>query len=449
MYGHAALSLSVTHLPDAMYCYIDDPRVRDRDSTMPSREERAMLLRDTGDVILKLMCDRASADQWENWLRAPLEHAAGTPNYDLVDKLLRAGASGDWGCGGNTLLHAGAEGGNAQVVRALIRAGAGADKDAKKPLIGSTPLHMAAIGGKQAAAKALIMAGADVNIRDFSEHTPLHLAIEGSHGGLADTLLLSGADPSAKYPNGDYPIHCAAYWGLDEVVIALAQKDGRLNRLGARERTPLCIAALEENLSTVRVLLAEGADANFPIKYSQTVLHFMAECNKTMAIAALVDAGANIEAESSSRRTPLHAAARAGSCAATLSLLQLGVKVDAKAQSGWTALYVACKNGKADAADLLLRWGADETTVTSLGSSPKGLMPSVAGATEEDRPRLERLSKLLAHAPQDRSWRRRGFLVMCRTHQDRLRLCIEVPDGAAEAIGQPREPPSRRPRGAR
>lgn len=142
-------------------------------------------------------------------------------------------------------------------------------------------------------------------------------------------------------------------------------------------------------------------------------------------------------------RTPLYYAAWRGSCAAMLYVLQLGADVNAKASGGWNALHITCR--KADAADLLLRWGADETALTDSGRIPSSKMPVIAEAPEEDRPRLERLSKLMAHATQDRSWRRRGFLVMCRTHQDRLRLRVEVPKGAAEAIGQPQEPPSRRP----
>lgn len=62
--------------------------------------------------------------------------------------------------------NAAAEGGNDQVITALIRAGAGADKNGKAPDSGRTPLHIAALGGKEATAKALIMAGADENILD-------------------------------------------------------------------------------------------------------------------------------------------------------------------------------------------------------------------------------------------------------------------------------------------
>ncbi len=34
----------------------------------------------------------------------------------------------------------------------------------------------------------------------------------------------------------------------------------------------------------------------------------------------------------------------------------------------------------------------------------------------------QRVRNLLARAPADRAWRRRGLMVLCRAHPDRLRL---------------------------
>lgn len=117
--------------------------------------------------IFKLMYDRATPEQWAEWLRAPLEHAARSADEDLVGKLLKAGANGSagWrGCAGKNLLHAGVEGGNEIVVMALIRSGGAEDLNAGEFRRGRTPLHLASHDGKAAVAKALILAGADVNV---------------------------------------------------------------------------------------------------------------------------------------------------------------------------------------------------------------------------------------------------------------------------------------------
>ncbi|CAM9677623.1 unnamed protein product [Ectocarpus fasciculatus] len=412
---------------------------------MPGYEERASILQHLGDTIFKLVCDRATPEQWAEWLRAPLEHAAGTGNRDLVEKLLEAGADGNagWrGCDGKTLLHAAAEGGNVQVITRLSTAGAGGDINAKSLAYGHTPLDLAVIGGKEAAAKALIMAGADVNVLDTANDGPLHLAIKGGHVGMAEDLLLGGANPVQAGSNGGFPIHLAACYGLDEVVLALVQKGVDLNCRNRKRDTPLRVAVGENKVATMKVLLAGGADPN-----SQSMLHFAAQENKAAAIPALLEAGADIEGRSLRETTPLLFAAMFGSCAAMLTLLQLGANINSKTQTGNTPLYWACFGGHHDSVELLLRWGADETAVNSHGETVVSMMiKRIAEAPEPIHPLLERISELLACAPQDRAWRRRGFLVLCRAHPDRVRLAVEIPAAAAEATEQPQERPRSRAR---
>eukprot|EP00752_Nemacystus_decipiens_P002389 g2255.t1 len=416
---------------------------------MPGYEDRASILQGAGDTIFQLVLDRATPEQWAEWLRAPLEHAAGTANYDLVQKLLKAGADGSagWkGCHGKTLLHAATEGGDGKVMSALMRAGAEADMEAPASR-GRTPLHLAAFRGKQAAAGALTMAGANVNSLDANNDTPLHLAIERGHVGIAKDLLLSGADPGKTGSKGEYPVYLAASRGQDEVVLSLVHKKTNLNYLGSRGNTPLtplAVAVREDRLSVAELLLDGGADANFRMHCSKTALHTAVEHNKPGAIPALVESGADIEARSDAGMTPLATAPIFGSHAAMLVLLQLGASVNTKNNRGWTPLHAACRRGNADSAEVLLRWGADETFVTDSGKTPSQYVPDVAHASGEDRPRLERLAMILASAPQDRAWRRRGFLVMCRARQVRLVLVEEIPDREAAGTGQPPERPRRR-----
>lgn len=78
----------------------------------------------------------ATWEEWGLWLIAPLEYAAAKGNFEMVEKLLKAGADGssDWrGSRGRTLLDAAALGGNADVVSALINAGC--TPDARERLV--------------------------------------------------------------------------------------------------------------------------------------------------------------------------------------------------------------------------------------------------------------------------------------------------------------------------
>ncbi|CAM9703933.1 unnamed protein product, partial [Scytosiphon promiscuus] len=355
---------------------------------MPGHEaDRRNILRNAGDMIFNLVCDRATPEQWAEWLRVPLEHAAGTADYDLVAKLLKAGANGNagWrGCYAKTLLYAGAEGGNEHVVAALVRSGHGKDLDIACGPVRRTPLHCAAVGGKTSAAQVLMLAGADVNVLDARKDSPLHLAIHGGHEALAKDLLLSGANPSIAGSKGGRPLDIAAHCGCAETVLNLLRKGADRDSLDIYGVAPLHRAVHGKHIAMIQVLLAGGANANLPRwKHGET---------------------------------PLHTATRCNSHAAMLALLELGANVNAKDDQGRTALYIACETVAPDAADLLLRRGADETAVANTGFTPRSRISAIGAVATDVRPRLQRLSRLLTGAPQDRAWRRRGFLAMCRAY---------------------------------
>ncbi|CAN0236128.1 unnamed protein product [Ectocarpus sp. 4 AP-2014] len=216
-----------------------------------------------------------------------------------------------------------------------------------------TPLDLAVVGGKEAAAKALIMTGANVNTLDSTNDGPLHLAIKGGHVGIAKDLVLGGANPVQAGSNGDFPINLAACHGLDEVVLALGEKGVDLTCLDNKRETPLRLAVIGDHL------------------------------NKAAAIPALLEAGADIEGRTWMGSTPLQHAAMVGSCA-LLTLLELGANVNSKDQKGWTPLHYRCKFGNHGTADLLLRWGADETTFNSEGESVVStVIRRIAQAPEE------------------------------------------------------------------
>ena len=70
--------------------------------------------------------------------------------------------------------------------------------------------------------------------------------------------------------------------------------------------------------------------------------------------------------------------------------------------------------------DSLLRAGADETVVDDRGfkaADSIGQFVDEGGRLAED---VQRVRELLANAPIDRSCRRRGYLVLCRAHPNRV-----------------------------
>ena len=76
--------------------------------------------------------------------------------------------------------------------------------------------------------------------------------------------------------------------------------------------------------------------------------------------------------------------------------------------------------------DLLLRSGADED-ITNINDN---IAYMVAGIEVEEMDRVDEdfngVERLLLNAPFDRAWRRRGYLVLCRAHPDRVQMGQEI-----------------------
>ena len=433
---------------------------------MADYEERAAL-NGLEKKLFNLMAKGATKSQWAEWLRAPLEHALADGDQKLALSLLNAGADGGagWdGCDGRTLLGAAAEGGNHELVSAVLEAGGSEDFDVVSGEWDMSALHHAIAGGHLDAARVLMLAGADVGLVDGRDRSALHYAVEGGHLQLAGNVIIGGADPTAEDAEGDTPLHLAAahddtaFVGTllrrgadvgaknnegwrplhvavkhDRVAVAeaLLKAGANPNVRDGKRKSPLMLA--RRSLSMTRILLAHGADLKVVDNLGYTALHRAAEMDEADVIEALVEAGADVEAQSGGvsytvwggfkRLTPLHVAALLCCLRGISALLIAGADVNAVDRNDQTPLHLLCSRSvKRDdpfstwsedqAADLLLRWGADETLTDNDGRTPKQLIKR-AGTTK-------RLQKVLANAPADRAWRRRGMLVMCRAFPDKV-----------------------------
>ncbi|CAM9310843.1 unnamed protein product, partial [Hapterophycus canaliculatus] len=141
------------------------------------------------------------------------------------------------------------------------------------------------------------------------------------------------------------------------------------------------------------------------------------------ASSKLLESGADVEARSSRCQlkgcafdgiTPLHITVFFRDFANMSSLLQKGANISAKYNNGKTSLHLVCElffsATSAEVADYLLRRGADETLADNDGRLAVDLVED--SGTD---PSVGRLKRLLINAPIDRTWRRRGMLIMCRS----------------------------------
>ncbi|CAM9465566.1 unnamed protein product, partial [Ectocarpus sp. 12 AP-2014] len=403
-------------------------------------------------TVSQLVSKNATSAQWAEWLRVPLEHAVAEGDKDLALTLLKAGANGGsgWkGCDDRTLLQAAAEGGNDEVVRALLDIEGMEEVDAVSGDEGRTALHRAAAGGHTDAARALVVAGANVGLVDGRGSTALLYAIEGGHLQLAEDLVIAGANLVANDGDSNTPLHLAAGHDDDKFIRTLIRRGVLVSVLNKAGQHPLHIAVEREhrehvavteallkagaapnsrygetnkfsplylarsNAGMTKLLLGFGADVKSVDYLGYTALHWATFDGIPEVVHALVEVGADVEARCSTvlrGSTPLHVAANSGNLDTMLALLQKGVNANAPNDDGQDPLHLVCKfpsPSSAAVADLLLRWGADETATDNDGNTPADFIQS----SDESNGRLQRL---LANAPADRAWRRRGMVVMLR-----------------------------------
>ncbi|CAN0422538.1 unnamed protein product [Ectocarpus fasciculatus] len=390
------------------------------------------LLQGMESEIWKMVSYSATPQQWKEWLRVPLEHAASRGNLNLVNSLLEAGADGSagWkGCRGRTLIDAAALGGSEPVVSALLRAGAQPDvnvvsvsskrsalytatvcghEDAARRLYRGTPLHVAAFRGLDRVVSTLLLREeVFTNALDGGGATPLMDACWSGHLSVVNTLLAAGADVTIRNNRGFSALGIAAYKGYIDVIGAL---------------------------------LRHGADVNACDDEGISSLHLAAKHDQAGAIDALIQAGANIESSDGDLWTPLFSATRECSLKAMHTLLRYGASVTAQYSDGDTPLHWACysqKKGLEATVDLLLRWGADETAEDNYGKTPADLLDEQDDDNDEicSEAEIERVRLLLTRAPTNRAWRRRCWLVM-------LRSCAKTARATTDETGDADEGPN-------
>ena len=146
---------------------------------------------------------------------------------------------------------------------------------------------------------------------------------------------------------------------------------------------PLHEAAAEDDAELVAKLLAEGSPTDTLDENKMTPLMLASYLGATNAMAALLEAGAALEASVPAvRMTPLHWAASQGQAEAAVMLLARGGALEARDVGERTPLHFASVRGHEEVVRLLLEAGALHEAQSKLGVTPLQM------AAERERPRL-------------------------------------------------------------
>ncbi|KAL8855469.1 MAG: hypothetical protein Q9178_007880 [Gyalolechia marmorata] len=171
----------------------------------------------------------------------------------------------------------------------------------------------------------------------------------------------------------------AAYVGDDARIKRLLSKQVDINALDKRNVTALHIAAEMSRLSTVQLLLGDGADFNVKATNGNTALHAAVDSSlysnhsvDCKVVQLLLDHGAHIEAKNDIGNTPLGLASMElfGGKEMVLVLLAKGANIEAKNDIGDTPLGLASLRGGKEVVPVLLAKGANIEAKNNNGDTP-------------------------------------------------------------------------------
>jgi ankyrin repeat protein len=332
------------------------------------------------------LAEVAAEGRWDD-VMAMLESATtATIDVDAVSKL------------GRTALWLAANEGHAAAVQALLQTGADANKadtngyaplsrSASAPIatmliergasvnaantFGQTALSCAAQEGDADVVEALLKAGADANKADDDGNAPLSGAASAP---IAKMLIERGADVNATNNLGETALLTAALDDRADVVEALLQAGADVSKAAKNGCTPLTFA----NAPIAKMLIERGADVNVANTRGQTRLWVAARYGDADVVEALLQAGADVNKADEDGYAPLSAAASAkahedGFAAITTitkMLIDHGADVNATNNRGETALVRAMIGDSADVVEALLQAGADVNKADASGRLP-------------------------------------------------------------------------------
>lgn len=181
---------------------------------------------------------------------------------------------------------------------------------------GSPELVVAAYKGDLAAVRALLAKRANVNARNSGGVTALVASPWGGNVDVTKALIVAGADVNAVDNDGGTALLAAAGTPHTDIVRVLIEAGADVN--ASDGTTPLIQAALNGQLEQVQMLLARHANVNVKNSLGQTALMVagpvaytgqsgMDEALATRAaiIAALIEAGADVNAKDNQGRTAI------------------------------------------------------------------------------------------------------------------------------------------------
>jgi ankyrin repeat protein len=259
-------------------------------------------------------------------------------------------------------LCAAAEDGDAALVAAMLRSGASVNEENG---FGDSALALASAHGHVKVVELLLAAGADVNSRGSGVG---HSAGERLKKRSRTVLDFSRCCGSAY---GDTALGLAAYNDHLEVVRVLVGAGAEVDRPNRRGNTPLMWAAVSDSDTVVSFLITARALVDRTNGAGDTALTLAAEHGNFETALVLVRNNADVNHQNLVGLTPLmRVAASSGHVNIIHILLQFKADPHLFNSKGGTALSKSCDNNQMEVLTHLITMGADVTISLSRVTVP-------------------------------------------------------------------------------
>lgn len=213
----------------------------------------------------------------------------------------------------------------------------------------------------------------------------------------------------------------AAMEGDVSIMKILLEKGVDTQTRGGKKNTALHVAARNRNEEAVILLLIKGADVHATNEAGETALHHAAAGGSQRILHLLLDKGADLELRSSTQSTALMFAAEGGYLSLVRLLLNRGADVKSVDFYDDTALHVAARPGSEAVVQLLLDMGADIDSKNRVGNTA---LTCAAGLGYESVVRL-----LMKNGADIESKSRHDFTALSfaalKGHESTVRLLLE------------------------
>ncbi|KAG0727620.1 Ankyrin repeat domain-containing protein 50 [Chionoecetes opilio] len=333
-------------------------------------------------------------NQQDAYGRSALHYATEQGHIYIVHMLIKAGVRVDTPDAEHmTALHLAVQRGLVEVITLLLEGGARVNNKMNDK---STPLHIAASRGYTDILELLLGHGAKIDSLDSSDRTALIVAVSRSNVKVVQLLLERGAKVNIEEIHGYTPL-CEAVWHKDVRLVQMLLTAGAkvtqshyllhyavLHRhyqlaeqlLSARcivnlrddnGDTPLIIAARTCQPALIKLLLKNGANANYPNGLTGTTpLHEAVEGTRdaqfvdfSTVFSLLCSHGAHLDVETiTAGDTPLYRALLLEKNKAAALLIRHGVNVNHRTPTATPDyLHMVAVRGNSSLATLLLLAG--------------------------------------------------------------------------------------------